>query len=128
MTEELQHGERADEIEQSVGQPEVEELRTPGEEADDRKQHDASCADRIACEHAIEDGRPLIARVIARASATRMAAAAAANITRPLEPADAAIHPAPSRSRAPSLRAHGQQFVPFTPTVIVPGVSVIEFA
>ena len=45
VAEELQHGEGADEIEKAVSQPDVQELRAAGQEADHREQHDRERAD-----------------------------------------------------------------------------------
>ena len=58
MAEELQHGEGADEIEKAVSQPDVQELRAVGQEAD-REQHDRERAHGVACEYAVENRWPL---------------------------------------------------------------------
>jgi hypothetical protein len=81
MAEEFQHGERSNDVQQPVGEADIEELRPVGEEADDRQEQDGQRADRIASTRSNTVG-PLMARVIASASDTRMATAAAANIRR----------------------------------------------
>ena len=59
VAEEFQHRERADEIEQAVGQSDVEKLGPPGQKPDHGKQQDGQRADRVAGQHAVEDGRAL---------------------------------------------------------------------
>ena len=59
MAEELQDGESADDIEQAVGQPDVQEFGTLRQEAEDCEQHNSERADGISGKHAVEHGRPL---------------------------------------------------------------------
>ena len=130
MAEELQHGERADEIEQAVSQADVEELGTPGQEADHREQHDRERADRVAGKHAVEHGRPLDgARDREGKSDENGGSGGNEHHAVPSNWLTRRSIPPASRSSAPSLtRAWTVRSLPFTPTVIVPGVSVIEFA
>jgi hypothetical protein len=58
VAEELQHRQRADQVEEPIGEPDVQELRAPGEEAHDGDEQDGERADGVAGEDAVEDGRP----------------------------------------------------------------------
>src|SRR5688572_24019962 len=58
VAEEFENRERAYEVEQAVGQADVEKLRAAGQEANNGQQHDRQRADRIAGQYAIEHGRP----------------------------------------------------------------------
>ena len=130
VAEELQHRERADEIEQAVGQADVQELGTAGQEADHREQHDGQRADRVAREHAVEHGRPLDgARDRERKGDEDGGGSGDEHHAVPSNWLTRRSIPPPSRSSAPSLTsACTVRSLPFTPTVIVPGVRVIEFA
>ena len=130
VAEELQHRERADEVEQAVGQADVEELGAAGQEADHREQHDGECADRVAREHAVEHGRPLDgAGDRQRQSDEDGGSGGNEHQAVPSNWLTRRSIPPASRSSAPSrTRAWTVRSLPFTPTVIVPGVRVIEFA
>ena len=130
VAEELQHRERADEIEQAIGQADVEKLRAPGQKAEHGQQHDGERADGIAREHAVEHRRPLDgARDCERKRDEDRDGGDGKHHAAPSNWLTRRSMPPASRSSAPSLTsACTVSSLPFTPTVIVPGVSVIEFA
>ena len=130
MAEELQHGEGTDEIEQAIRQPDVQELRTPSQEADDRKQHNGERAHGVACEYAVENRWPLNRTCNYEGKSNKNGGSGGnEHHTVPSNSLTRRSIPPASRSSAPSLtRAWTVSSLPLAPTVIVPGVSVIEFA
>ena len=58
VPEVLEHGDRAEEVQQAVDDREVEKLRPAGEKADDREQQHGHGADGVGGLRAVEDRRP----------------------------------------------------------------------
>ena len=130
VAEELQHRQRADQVEEAVGEADVEEFRPAGEEADDGEQQDGERADGVAGEHAVEHRRaPDRARDDKRKRDQDRGGGGDEHQAPPSNLRTRASMPPASRSSAPSLTsACTVSSLPLTPTVMVPGVSVMELA
>ena len=106
VAEELEHRQRADQIEQAVGHADVEQFGAAGQEADDGQQQDRQRADRVAGQHAVENRRPLERAEHGERQGDEDGEAAAANITPSPRTGYARVHSAgfeiELRPRAPA--------------------------